>query len=294
MTPRDNASNDLSSGTHQQQKDGRDMESPGENYRIYAVKYAHFERRSRDNFIGGDSHDVPMPLDYFVWAVVGAQRTFIVDTGFDQAMADKRGRTITNPVEHGLAKIGIRADEVEDVVITHMHYDHAGNHGLFPRARYHVQDREMAYCTGRCMCHHALSHPFEPEDVKSMVGRLFAGRVKFHDGSAELAPGLTVHWVGGHTNGLQIVRVQTARGWVVLASDASHFYANMQEERPFPVVYNVGDMIEGYETAHRLASSPDHVIPGHDPAVLARYPAHDAETEGWIVRLDLAPRVVGQ
>ncbi|MEM5367550.1 N-acyl homoserine lactonase family protein [Paraburkholderia azotifigens] len=266
------------------------MSSPAEQYKVYAVKYAHFERRSRDNFIGGDSHDVPMPLDYFVWAVVGESRTFIVDTGFDQPMADKRGRTITNTVERGLKQIGIRADDVEDVIITHMHYDHAGNHSLFPRARYHLQDREMAYCTGRCMCHHALSHPFEPEDVKSMVGRLFEGRVQFHDGASEIVPGLSVHWVGGHTNGLQVVRVHTQRGWVVLASDASHFYANMQEHRPFPVVYNVGDMLEGYEAAHRLASSREHVIPGHDPAVLTRYPSHDRETEGWIVRLDAEAR----
>src|SRR6516225_9246529 len=107
------------------------MSSLTAKYRIYAVKYAHFERRSGDNFIGGDSHDVPMPLDYFVWAVVGEGRTFIVDTGFDQAMADKRGRTITHTVERGLGQIGIRADAVEDVVITHMHYDHAGNHSLF-------------------------------------------------------------------------------------------------------------------------------------------------------------------
>jgi glyoxylase-like metal-dependent hydrolase (beta-lactamase superfamily II) len=273
-----------------QYEDTRDMSSQIENYRIFAVKYAHFERRSGDNFIGGDSHDVAMPLDYFVWAVVGDTRTFIVDTGFDQTMADKRGRKITNTIERGLQKIGISAGAVEDVIITHMHYDHAGNSSLFPRARYHIEDREMAYCTGRCMCHHALSHPFEPEDVKSMVGRLFDGRVQFHEGASEVSPGLSVHWVGGHTNGLQVVRVHTKRGWVVLASDASHFYANMQQHRPFPIVYNVGDMLEGYETAHRLAASPNHVIPGHDPAVLARYPAHDRETDGWLVRLDVEPR----
>jgi glyoxylase-like metal-dependent hydrolase (beta-lactamase superfamily II) len=131
-----------------------------ENFKIYAVKYAHFEKRSSENFLGGDTHDVPMPLDYFVWAVVGESRTFIVDTGFDAAMAAKRGRTITRPVEEGLTRIGIDPKGVDDVIVTHMHYDHAGNTGLFPRATYHLQDREMAYCTGRCMCHHALSHPF--------------------------------------------------------------------------------------------------------------------------------------
>jgi glyoxylase-like metal-dependent hydrolase (beta-lactamase superfamily II) len=266
------------------------MASAPDNYKIYAIKYAHHDRPARDNFLGGDPHDVNMPLDYFVWAVVGASRTFLVDTGFDVEGGARRGRTTTNKVEDGLAALGIRPESVEDVIITHMHYDHAGNRSLFPKARYHVQDREMAYCTGRCMCHGALNHPFDPEDVKTMVGRIFDGRVTFHDGEAQLASGLSVHRVGGHTDGLQVVRVHTERGWVVLASDASHLYANMDQQRPFPAVYNVGDMIEGYRRVHELADSAQHVVPGHDPQVLTRYAPHSRETDGWIVRLDAAPR----
>ncbi len=170
-----------------------------------------------------------------------------------------------------------------------MHYDHAGNHHLFPNARYHIQDREMAYCTGRCMCHGALNAPFEAEDVAVMVRRIFEGRVAFHDGDAELAPGVSVHLVGGHTNGLQAVRVRTRRGWVVLASDASHLYANMEQGRPFPIVYNLGDMLEGFRLVRDLADTPDHVIPGHDPLVLQRYPSPNDATKGWIARLDAPP-----
>lgn len=105
----------------------------------------------------------------------------------------------------------------------------------------------------------------------------------------EVAPGLDVHHVGGHTNGLQVVRVRTRRGWVVLASDASHLYANIDQARPFPVVYNVGDMLEGFERVKRLADSPDHIIPGHDPDVLNRFPAPSDDLKDWIVRLDLPP-----
>ena len=258
-------------------------------YRIFAVKYAHHDRLSSANFIGGDSHDVPMPLDYFVWAVVGTSRTFLVDTGFDQAMADQRGRTITRPIEEGLREVGIDAGSVEDVILTHMHYDHAGNRDLFPSARYHVQDREMAFCTGRCMCHPALNHSFEPADVASMVHRVFDGRVQFHDGDSQVAPGLSVHLVGGHTNGLQAVRVRTSKGWLVLASDASHFYANMEQRRPFPIVYNVGDMLEAYGRLYSLADEPGLVVPGHDPEVLRRFPSGSPRHEGWIVRLDAGP-----
>jgi glyoxylase-like metal-dependent hydrolase (beta-lactamase superfamily II) len=136
------------------------------------------------------------------------------------------------------------------------------------------------------MCHNALRHAFEAEDVAAMVRRLYEGRVVFHEGSKELAPGLSVHWVGGHTAGLQVVRVRTSRGWVVLASDASHYYANVEERRPFPIVYNVAEMLSGHDTLEMLASSPSHIIPGHDPLVIERYPAAGPPD---IVRLDLEP-----
>jgi glyoxylase-like metal-dependent hydrolase (beta-lactamase superfamily II) len=261
-----------------------------ETYGVYAIKYGHHDRLSSANFIGGDPHNTPMPLSYFVWAVVGPSRTFVIDTGFDAAAAAQRGRLLTRPVEQGLAAIGIDAASVEDVIVTHMHYDHAGNRSLFPKARYHLQDREMAYCTGRCMCHAALNHPFDAKDVSSMVERVFDGRVQFHDGDSHITSGLSVHRVGGHTDGLQVVRVRTARGWLVLASDASHLYANMEQRRPFPAVYNVGDMLEAYRRLYSLADAPEQVIPGHDPDVLLRFPAASRELDGWVVRLDAAAR----
>jgi glyoxylase-like metal-dependent hydrolase (beta-lactamase superfamily II) len=205
-------------------------------------------------------------------------------------MADKRKREFLRPPGEGLKAIGIDPGSVKDVVISHMHYDHTGNNDLFPNATYHLQDREMAFCTGRCMCHPNLRRSFEEDDVTAMIGRLFRGRVQFHNGTDELAPGITVHHVGGHTDGLQVMRVKTERGWVVLASDASHFYANFEQMRAYPTVYNVGDMLEGFATVRRLASSLAHVVPGHDPLVLQRYPAAKPGLEGVAVRLDVEPR----
>jgi glyoxylase-like metal-dependent hydrolase (beta-lactamase superfamily II) len=258
-------------------------------YEIRAVRYAHLaERRASENFIHADEHDGPMPLDYFVWVVSGGGRTFILDTGFDEPMAKRRRRQIVRPVAEGLKAVGVDPAGVEDVIITHMHYDHAGNHDLFPRARYHLQDREMQFCTGRCMCHPPLRHAFDADDVSAMVKRLFEGRVSFHDGAREIADGLSVHLIGGHTGGLQVLRVRTGRGWVVLASDASHFYANFEQRRPFPIVADVREMLEGYDTMRGLASSDAHIVPGHDPLVLQRYPS-DPGGPADIVRLDVAP-----
>ena len=157
---------------------------------------------------------------------------------------------------------------------------------MFPAARYHVQDREMQFATGRYMTHPFMQFPFEEDDVVAMVRRLYGGRVVFHNGDEEIAPGLSVHHVGGHTMGMQIVRVNTRRGIVVLASDASHYYANMERGLPYPIAYNVAEVMEGYRRAYALASSPDHVIPGHDPLVLVKYPAPSPDLQGWISRLD--------
>jgi glyoxylase-like metal-dependent hydrolase (beta-lactamase superfamily II) len=261
------------------------------SYRVYAIKYAEVARKAYGNFIDADPHEnADMPLNYYVWAIVGSERTIVVDTGFSPAMGKKRGRTTTKPVEEGLAALGIEARDVADVVITHMHYDHCGNDDLFAGARYHLQDLEMEYATGRCMCHREINRAFEADDVARMVHRVFAGRVQFHSGVEEIAPGISVHHIGGHTKGLQCVRVETERGAVVLASDASHFYAHMEQNRAFPILYNLGDLLEGYRTLRKLASSDKHVIPGHDPLVIARYPEASKATQGWIARVDADPR----
>jgi glyoxylase-like metal-dependent hydrolase (beta-lactamase superfamily II) len=256
------------------------------SYEIYAIKYAHHERRARDNFIGGDPHDGPMPLDYFVWLVRGQGRELVVDTGFSPAMAAKRGRRHLRCPTEGLRMLGAEAGGIKDVIITHLHYDHVGGFELFPSAAFHLQEREMRYATGRYMCQECFRGAFEAEDVAGMVRRVYDGRVRFHDGDAEIMPGVSLHLVGGHTMGLQVVRVATRRGAVVLASDASHFYANMEQARPFPIVWSVAEMVDGYRRLRELAESPAHIIPGHDPLVLQRYPAPEKSLEGIVARLD--------
>jgi glyoxylase-like metal-dependent hydrolase (beta-lactamase superfamily II) len=255
-------------------------------YEVYALKYAHHARRASENFIGGDPHDGPMPLDYFVWLIRGHGREIVVDTGFSAAMAAKRGRDHLRCPTEGLKLLGTDSSSVREVIITHLHYDHVGNFDLFPRATLHLQDLEMRYATGRYMGHECFRGAYEVEDVVGMVRRVYENRVQFHDGDAEIAPGVSVHLIGGHTMGLQVVRVATRRGAVVLASDASHFYANMEQTRPFPIVWSVADMVDGYRKLRSLADSAEHIIPGHDPLVLERYPAPSSSLQGIAVRLD--------
>jgi glyoxylase-like metal-dependent hydrolase (beta-lactamase superfamily II) len=256
------------------------MSSPT-TYELFAVKYAALDRPAPENFVFRDVHDGPMPLDFFLWVARSPERTFVIDTGFSEETGARRNRKpIRNPRE-GLAALDIDAAQVEDVIITHMHHDHVGNFEIFPRARFHLQDREMAYATGRYMCHTRLRMPFDIENVTGMVREVYRGRVAFHDGDDELASGISLHLVGGHSDGLQFVRVHTRRGWVVLASDAMHFYANVATGNPFPIVFNVGDMLEGWRRLEQLAGSRERVVPGHDPLVKEVYPRANAEVEAW-------------
>jgi len=259
-------------------------------YEVFAIKYAMRDARRSDHFVGGDPHDAPMPMDYFVWLVRNAERTVVVDTGFTAATAAARQRTFLRSPRDGLALLGVKADAVKDVIITHLHYDHVGTFHDFPNAQFHLQDDEMSYATGRYMQVPKLGHSFEVENIVGMVRLVFKNRVTFHRGEAELAPGLSVHHIGGHTAGLQSVRVMTKRGWLVLASDASHYYEHMEKNRFFTTTFHLGAVVDGYATLYRLAASRNHVIPGHDPLVMQRYPAVSKELEGIAVRLDVDPQ----
>lgn len=258
-------------------------------YEIFAIRYASGKRKRSQNFIAHDPHDVDMPMDYFVWVVRNETQTFVVDTGFNKEAAEARQRDWLRCPIKALELLDIRPDQVTDVILTHMHYDHAGNMALLPRATIHVQESEVHYCCGRYMNYDVFRQPYSADDVVEVVRSIHDSRVRFYTGNESIAPGIELIHIGGHTQGLQAVRVYTERGWVMLASDATHYYANLEEASPFPIVFNVGEMLEGYDKLRKYADSPDHIVPGHDPLVMTKYPRH-GKPEDDIVALHLPPQ----
>jgi glyoxylase-like metal-dependent hydrolase (beta-lactamase superfamily II) len=259
------------------------------DYKVFAVKYATRDARRADHFIGGDPHDGPMPMDYFTWVIVGPDRVFLVDTGFTAETAARRKRQFLRCPIDSLRLLDLDPDAVTDVILTHLHYDHVGNFHKLPHARFHLQERELAFATGRHMRYSYFAHGFEEEDIVGMVRLNFKRRLELYEGDIEVAPGLTLHLAPGHTAGLQVVRVHTRRGHVVLASDASHFYENLQTNRPFIAVVDIAATLDAFRTVERLAASARHIVPGHDPLVMRRYPAPCASLQDVVVRLDADP-----
>lgn len=262
--------------------------SNADEYEIYAIRYAVNESRVRgQNFILDTAPNKRLQMDFFTWVAIGPERTFIIDTGMNQTAAEQHGHRFLHCPTDILRQLGVNPDTASDVVLTHLHYDHIGNIDKFPNARFYLHDTEMAFATGRHMRHQWIRRPYLASEIATVVHYVHEGRVHFHDADTELAPGLSVHWAGGHTAGQEFVRVHTRRGWVVLASDVIHYYEEIERTVPFAVVFDVGDMLEAHDSMRNLAESPDHIVPGHDPLVMQRYPAPADELEGVAVRLDV-------
>ena len=256
-------------------------------WEVYAVKYADRNARTRaDSFILDDAHDAPHAMDYFIWVLRQGARVILVDTGYDAVEAAARGRPIRLDPREALKPFDVAPEDVSEIIVTHLHYDHAGGLALFPNAHLHLQEAEMAFATGPCMCCDTLRAPFTGEHVCEAVRRLYAGKLTFHAHDAEIADGVTVHRIGGHSMGLQAVRVRTRAGWMGLASDGAQYYENIWARKRFPIVADQGDMLRGFDRLARLASRPELVVPGHDPLVREVFERAMAD---HIFRLDIGP-----
>ena len=258
-------------------------------WRLWAARVGRGQRQVRENFLSPGSRSGPVDIDFMVWIAQCGDHVAVVDTGFDREAGHRRGRFLETRPADAVRELGVDPSDIRHVVLTHLHYDHAGNISDFPAAEVVVQRAELAYASGGAMRYPATNHFFEADDVVRVVRRVFDGTVRVPDGDVQLAPGLELHLVGGHTRGLQVVRVHTARGWVVLASDAAHYYENLAERNPFPALVDTERALDAFDRISRLASSPDHIVPGHDPQVFRRYPTAAPGREPALAALHQPP-----
>lgn len=250
-----------------------DIRPPSDEYfRLYALHYASRTSKREQHFHycderGGEPH----PTAYYVWLAVSASHTVLIDAG----IAPDTAAGMDGLAYHGspldlVAALGITAEDIDLSILTHLHYDHTGIAADIPRAGYVVQAKELAYWTGpwarRIVREQWLNSPRDLTHLRSVGDRL-----QLVDGDGELLPGLSVHLVGGHTAGMQVVRVRTADGYAVVASDASHFYENIESDAPFAILHDVPGMYFAFDRITELADGPHLVVPGHDPEVADRH-----------------------
>jgi glyoxylase-like metal-dependent hydrolase (beta-lactamase superfamily II) len=251
-------------------------------YEVAALRYGTRQTRKSECYLGWDSYGEPdeaIAMDYFFWVLRNGGESIVVDTGFHPDVGERRGRTCICPPVELLRRIGVEPESVETVIFTHLHYDHTGNVDVFTNAELVVQRSELEFWTGAEASEPRFAAVIEPEEIE----RIASGRIRLLEGDEEIAPGVEAICVGGHSPGQTVLLVEGLDGPVVLASDAVHYYEELQLERPFEVYFDLEVMIEGYRTVRELAGRPGAaLLVGHDPDVMDRFPVIE---EGLGVRI---------
>lgn len=217
--------------------------------------------------------DDPIRMDYFFWIARNSSRTILIDTGFSRHGGDVRGRDTLIEVPELYARLGVDPASSPQIVLTHAHFDHAGNLDLFPGSSVLMAQSEHEFWNGP-HAHHPLFHHSVEDDDLGYINQIRAeGRLEFFSGRHSVAPGIEIIELGGHTPGQSIVKVDTSDGVVLLASDAIHYYEEYEREMPFVSVAELVEMYAGFTTIRSMVSSGeiDHLVSGHDPDTLSRF-----------------------
>jgi glyoxylase-like metal-dependent hydrolase (beta-lactamase superfamily II) len=249
---------------------------PAPRYEVLAVRYGVMEAsRSRlfHSFHTYGEPDGPAALAYYFWVLRDGDRVVLVDSGYDPAVARRRGRDcLIEPVD-ALRQLGIAPEQVSTILVSHFHYDHIGNLAAFPEAELVVPEAEVAFWSTPAASHFHFAVHVEDPELQVIEAARAEGRVRAIAGDAEPLPGVRAIEVGGHSPGQLMFLVATAGDDVLLTSDAIHLYEDLERDRPSAVVFDLPGMYRAHGRIRDLAADGAVVIPGHEPAVMDRFPA---------------------
>ncbi|HEV8483630.1 MAG TPA: N-acyl homoserine lactonase family protein [Blastocatellia bacterium] len=243
-------------------------------YEVFAVSYGVIPDFSVAGLVAGADRSRKMDIQMMVWLLKGPEgRNILVDSGFFQEKYQKQFKVkdFIKPSE-AVARAGITADQVTDVIITHMHWDHAGGITLFPKARIWIQKDEYDYYTGEAWQSPSTHGGIDADDVTALVRRNIEGNVGFVNGDdSEPIPGVRLYTGGRHTFASQYAGVNTKAGTVVIASDNCYLYENLDKHAPIAQTLDAGSNLRAQDRMKSLASALRLVVPGHDPEVFVRF-----------------------
>jgi glyoxylase-like metal-dependent hydrolase (beta-lactamase superfamily II) len=247
---------------------------------VIAARYGTLETTLSEAYYRWSAYgepDGPARLDYFFWVLRGPSETILVDTGFHPDAGARRGRTTLIAPAEAMASLGVDPANVSRIVVTHLHYDHTGNLDVLPDAELLVPAIELDFWLSPMGRRGQFAGLVETAELERVRAAEAEGRVRRLVGGEEIAPDVHAVHLGGHSPGQMALAIFGDGPPVVLASDAVHFYDELENERPFAVVADLAEMYEAYDVLRELAGDQGHIVPGHDPAVMERYPRADSE-----------------
>ena len=243
-------------------------------YTVDAIRYGTIADFPVRSLVQGADPSRKMDIAMVVWLVRGNGRNILVDSGFyrDQFFKQWQGIRDFQKPSDAIAAAGLKPEDITDVIITHMHWDHADGADLFPKARIWLQRDEYTYYTGEAWHNRRTHGGIDPDDVLAVVKMSMAGRVSFVEGDAqEILPGIKCYTGGKHTYASQFVTVPTAKGTVVLASDNMYLYENLDKHLPIAQSLDQASNLAAQDRMRKLAAEERLIVPGHDPAQFTRF-----------------------
>jgi glyoxylase-like metal-dependent hydrolase (beta-lactamase superfamily II) len=248
--------------------------SPGASaFEVYAIRYATAPGFPLSSLVAGADPGRKIDIPFMIWALKGRDgRNILVDAGSYKGPVFESWhlRDFVKP-SAAIGKIGLAPQDITDVVITHIHWDHVNGVDLFPAARVWIQRDEFEHYVGESG--RPKDEAIAPDDAATLWKLKKGGRLILIDGDAkEIIPGVTVYTGGKHTFASQYAVVRTAEGNVVLASDNIYLYENLEKRLASAQTSDPAADFRVQERILRLASSPRLIVPGHDPDVFKRFP----------------------
>lgn len=260
------------------------QQSPRPVYEVYAIRYAVLPNFPVAGLVKGADTARKLDIAMMVWLIKGNGRNILVDSGFyrDQFFKQWDVRDFVKPSE-AITQAGVKPEEITDVIITHMHWDHADGMDLFPKAKIWIQKDEYNYYAGEAWQQPRTHGGIDPDDVMAIVKLNTEGRVGLVNGDAqEIIPGITCYTGGKHTWQSQYVSVDSRAGKIVLASDNMYLYENLDKHLPIAATLDADSNLRAQDRMKQIAADPKLIIPGHDPAVFEKFP----KVADRVVRID--------
>lgn len=244
---------------------------PAPTYDVHAIRYATITGFPVRGLIAGADSSRRMDIAMTVWLLRGGGRTVLVDAGFyrDKFVQRWKPAEFIRPSD-AVARAGVRPEDVTDIIVSHVHWDHADGLDLFPNARIWIQKDEYRHHVGAAG--EPLDRAIDADDAKMLADLAARGRVHEVNGdSVEIIPGIRVFTGGKHTFASEYATVRTKSGTAVIASDNLYLYENLETHRPIAQTLDSLSNLAAQERMTRLASDRRLIIPGHDPAVFTRF-----------------------
>lgn len=253
--------------------------------RVTIIRYGTRQTRKSEVFLNNHVYgqpDGPVDMDYFVWLIEGPEGPVLVDTGFSEEGGRRRGRSMLIDPLVAIEKLGIASDALALAVLTHAHYDHIGNCARLPRTCFAMARAEYEFWTGPMASREQFHASIEDEEIDVLRKASDDGRLELVESEQEIAPGVTMHVVGGHTPGQAMVTVETSEGTVLLTSDAVHYADEVHLDRPFSIVADLPGMYAAFDHIRAMVREGEasHVVFGHDPGTLATVKGERPELPG--------------